>query len=142
VANSSPETRTAEIVTKGRLTLLAFLPDLFRVIRSVPIVEYQRRTLSLHQAVARARRSGGKLRTRTSHARQILRRFIFAVDRYVPGGPNCVRRALLEIRLDGAAARENLFAGFKSGGGPRSGHAWLESDRRPAGGAFDATTVL
>ena len=57
-----------------------------------------------------------------------LKRVIGAVDRRLPGGKNCVRRALLEVALDGAAAREQFFAGLHMGGGPGSGHAWLESD--------------
>jgi hypothetical protein len=56
-----------------------------------------------------------------------LQRTIGVVDAFMPGGKNCVRRALIEMSLDGSAARERLLAGLKSGGKPKSGHAWLES---------------
>jgi hypothetical protein len=43
----------------------------------------------------------------------------------LPDGGNCVRRALLEMALDGGAARDTFHAGLQSQGGPGSGHAWL-----------------
>jgi hypothetical protein len=52
---------------------------------------------------------------------------IALVDRVLPGEPNCLRRALLEIALDAGAAEEPLHLGLKVPGGPRSGHAWLAS---------------
>jgi hypothetical protein len=55
----------------------------------------------------------------------MLRRLIRAVDARMPGGPNCYRRALLEIGLDAGAAREPLKMGLHPHGGPKSGHAWL-----------------
>jgi len=69
-----------------------------------------------------------------------LKRVIGAIDRRLPGGKNCVRRALLEIALDGAAAREKFFAGLQTGGGPGSGHAWLESE--PASDRYDAVIAI
>lgn len=65
---------------------------------------------------------------RTAEARTRLKRVIGAIDRRLPGGKNCVRRALLEMALDGGAARERFFAGLQKGGRSGSGHAWLESD--------------
>jgi hypothetical protein len=113
--------------------------DLLRVLGALPIVEWRRRRLSLHHAVARARAGSGRpSRSRADRAR--LQRWIGAVDARMPGGANCVRRALLEMTLDGAAAREKLFAGLKSGGGPRSGHAWLES--HPVRETYDAVIAV
>jgi hypothetical protein len=65
-----------------------------------------------------------------------LRRIIAAVDRRLPDRGNCVRRALLEMALSPQAAAERLCAGFRSGGGAGSGHAWLESQSPPE--RFDA----
>jgi hypothetical protein len=103
------------------------MTDLFRVLGVLPLVEWRRRRLSLHGAVASARADSHKRGARSKSARVRLRRFIGAVDARMPGGGNCVRRALIEMSLDAAAGRERLFAGFRTGGGPRSGHAWLES---------------
>lgn len=128
------------MVSASRIKLL--FADLFRIVQAVPVVEYQRRRLSLHRAVALARTGAAKAQGRSASERALLRRAILAVDRRMPGGPNCVRRALLEIRLDSAAAQERLFAGFKAGGGPRSGHAWLESHQDPASSSFDATIAI
>jgi hypothetical protein len=108
-----------------------------RVLGLLPLVELPRRRVGLHGAVALARRLGAKRPERAPSDRALLKRVIGAIDRRVPGGANCVRRALLEMALDGGAARERMFAGFRAGGGPRSGHAWLESE--PGDGArYDA----
>jgi hypothetical protein len=106
------------------MTLVA---DLLRVLRVLPRVEWNRRRLSLHHAVARARVKSARRGTRSVEDRARLQRVIGAVDACLPGGKNCVRRALIEMSLDDTAARERLLAGLKTGGRPRSGHAWLES---------------
>jgi hypothetical protein len=99
-----------------------------RVLFATPRVELHRRRSSLHHAASLIRkRSSRRLRAPDDRAR--LRRAIAIVDARLPGGPNCVRRALLEMALDRGAANEKLLAGFVSGGGPKSGHAWLESER-------------
>jgi len=102
--------------------------DLVRVLSLLPIVELRRRRDPLHSAVAQARRSGALRDRRSAEGRSRLRRVISAIDTRIPGGGNCVRRALLEMSLDGGAADECLLVGFKTGGGPKSGHAWLESE--------------
>jgi hypothetical protein len=105
---------------------LRTLVEVARVVLAVPRVELQRQRGSLHHAV-RALRQGAFRRTaRSVEGRAHLRRAIAAVDARLPDGPNCVRRSLLEISLDGGAAREKLLAGFMAGGGKKSGHAWLE----------------
>ncbi|MEP6652742.1 MAG: lasso peptide biosynthesis protein [Myxococcales bacterium] len=101
--------------------------EVVRVLRVLPSVEFSRRSLSLHNSVRRVRSRAEGAAFRSQEARAVLRRAIVAVDARMPGGGNCVRRSLLEIRLDAGAAQERLFAGFRAGGIPKSGHAWLES---------------
>jgi hypothetical protein len=91
-------------------------------------VEKRRRESSLHSAVADARERGLRWHARSSADRARLRRIISRVDRHLPGGANCVRRALLEMTLDSGAAGERLLAGFRTGGSAGSGHAWLDSE--------------
>jgi len=83
-----------------------------------------------------SRRLGAGQRARRDGERGRLRRLISLVDRCLPDGGNCVRRALLEMALDSGAARDTFLAGLQSHGGPRSGHAWLASqpaqDKQPA----------
>jgi hypothetical protein len=103
------------------------LREILRVVLIVPRVELERRQSSLHRAVDTIRRHASP-RRRSLEARGRLRRAIAIVDARLPGGPNCVRRSLLEMALDRGAADEKLFAGFVSRGGLKSGHAWLESE--------------
>lgn len=121
-----------------RLYLLLW--ELVRILRVLPSVELSRRSLSLHQSVGRVRSSAAGANRRSAEARKVLRRAIVAVDARMPGGANCVRRSLLEMRLDAGAARERLFAGFRAGGVPKSGHAWLES--HPNQETFDAVISI
>jgi len=51
--------------------------------------------------------------------------FVAFVDRRWPGGPNCYRRVLFEVGLDGGAAAEIVQLGFQGSGEIGSGHAWL-----------------
>jgi hypothetical protein len=104
------------------------LNDLFELLLLLPRIEFRRRTASLHEAVAFARRSGKDNRGREAGRRTDLRRLVSTVDRFFPGGPNCVRRVLLEMAMDREASQERLLAGLRTGGGPKSGHAWLESE--------------
>jgi hypothetical protein len=114
--------------------------DLVRILVALPGVERERRRLSLHQAVTSNRSRGASAGIRSGKSRAIFQRLIGAIDRRFPGGPNCVRRSLLEMRLDAGAARERLFAGFKAGGGASSGHAWLESHQQKR--TFDAVITI
>jgi hypothetical protein len=114
--------------------------DLLRVLRVLPLIEWRRRRLGLHAAVVLSRADAGNRCKRSAEDRARLRRVIGAVDVRMPGGANCVRRALLEMALDGGAARERLFAGLRRGGGKGSGHMWLESD--PARETYDAVISI
>jgi hypothetical protein len=64
---------------------------------------------------------------RTPRERLQLKRLIRIVDRLFPSGPNCYRRALVEIAMDPDAASEPLHLGINAGKNLASGHAWLES---------------
>jgi hypothetical protein len=115
---------------------LADLADLVTIGLRLPEVEWRRLNEGPAPAVANLRARGHRARRRTADARQRLRRLIAIVDRFLPGEPNCYRRALLEMSLDAGAAEEPLQMGLKVPGGPRSGHAWLgTSSTSPA--AYD-----
>jgi hypothetical protein len=78
---------------------------------------------------------------RSPEERARLQRVIRVVDKCFPTGPNCYRRALVEIAMDAGAASEGLHLGLMAAGGRDSGHAWLaswpEADRR-----YDAELVV
>jgi hypothetical protein len=114
--------------------------EVVRILRVLPSVEISRQSFSLHHSVGRIRNQAVGCVRRSEAARVILRRAIAAVDARLPGGGNCVRRSLLEMRLDAGAAEERLFAGFRAGGLPKSGHAWLES--HPNQETFDAVISI
>jgi hypothetical protein len=119
---------------------LRTLVEVARVVLAVPRVEAQRRRSSLHHAVSAVRKQSSRRPARSLDARARLRRAIAVVDARLPGGPNCVRRSLLEMALDGGAAREKFLAGFVSGGGRKSGHAWLEFE--PVHDQYDAVLSI
>ena len=64
-----------------------------------------------------------------------MRRVIRLVDRFFPAGPNCYRRALVEMAMDSGAAKEQLHLGLNLSSGV-AGHAWLSSDAPAA--AYEA----
>jgi hypothetical protein len=101
--------------------------DAVTALAVLPVVEWRRHSLNLRDAAAVSRASARGRRRRSPDARARLRRLIGRVDARMPGGANCVRRALWEMSLDPESANERLFAGIRHGGGPKSGHAWLES---------------
>ncbi|HEY6105251.1 MAG TPA: hypothetical protein VIV59_04665 [Anaeromyxobacteraceae bacterium] len=117
------------------------LAEVARVLAVVVPVELDRRRLGTRPAALRARARGSRARARDGAGRARLRRAVATVDARCPGGPNCLRRALLEASLDPAAAREPLHLHLAASGGAGSGHARLASapeDRR----AYDATLAL
>ncbi len=57
-----------------------------------------------------------------------LRAAIGSVDARMPGGPNCYRRALLEIALDPGRPRGAAAHGARRQRCSESGHAWLGGD--------------
>jgi hypothetical protein len=104
-------------------------------------VEIDRRRLGTRPAVLRARARGCRAPTRDVAARAQLRRAVAAVDARWPGGPNCLRRALLEASLDAGAAREPIFLHIDAAGGRGTGHARLASVPED-GRSYDATIAL
>ena len=77
--------------------------------------------------MAKQRRLGGQRRVRDAAERARLRRMIVLIDRLFAGGPNCYRRALVEMAMDGGAAMERLHMGLNTGATTATGHAWLDS---------------
>jgi hypothetical protein len=69
-----------------------------------------------------------------------LQRAIRWVDRTIFREPNCYRRLLVEIALDGGAATEKVILGFRAGGRAGSGHAWLETT--PPVASYDALIAI
>ena len=121
--------------------LPTLLRELWRVMLALLPVELDRRRLGVRPAVRRARARGARARAREGAARARLRGLVAAVDARWPGGPNCLRRALLEASLDAAAAREPIHLHLCAAGGPGSGHARLASV--PGDGrAYDLTVSL
>lgn len=105
------------------------------------VVDFRRRRLGPSELIKKLRAMGASRKGRNAAGRDRLRRFIRFVDSYFPSGPNCYRRALIEIALDSGAAAERLHLGLQRHGTPFSGHAWLASspDR---GGTYDAEFVV
>ena len=121
--------------------LAALWPELRRVLAVMVPVELDRRRLGTRPALVRARARGSRAPARQEAGRSLLRRAVAAVDARWPGGPNCLRRALLEASLDAAAAREPLFLHLDAEGGRGSGHARLAS-AGDGGRSYDATFTL
>ena len=120
------------------LTLIsAILADCVRVAVAVPYVEWGRKHRGPGPLAETLRHRGAASLFRNEERRAILRRLIGAVDARMPGGPNCYRRALLEIGLDAGAAREPLKMGLQPHGGPKSGHAWL-GEPQPGAPSYEA----
>ena len=128
-------------VAVPRLLPLAFVREVARVLAVLPRVENGRLRVGPKSLALRLRAQGSGQPERDEPGRVRLRRVIAALDRIFPTGPNCYRRALLEMALDAGAAREPLTLGLRAGGGAGSGHAWLGA--RPDDGAgYDAEFVV
>ena len=115
--------------------------DLWRVLAVMLPVDLDWRRLGTRPALLRARERGSRAPARDDAGRARLRRAVAAVDARWPGGPNCLRRALLEASLDAAASREPLFLRLDAAGGRNSGHARLASVPED-GRTYDATLAL
>lgn len=115
--------------------------DAVRVMALLPIVEVGRWCLGPAPVVGVLRRLGARGRRRSPPDRRRLRLLIGAIDRRVPDGGNCFRRALIEIGLDPESAKEPIQFGLRKHGGPKSGHAWLRDERESAQ-RYDAEFAL
>jgi hypothetical protein len=120
---------------------LGFFRDLAVAVAALVFVEKRRRSFGPEAVLREARHRGLNGRRRSSAARRTLRRLIRLVDACFPGGGNCYRRALAEIASDPEAAGERLVVGLRSGGGSRSGHAWLAGNRDSVA-RYDAEIAL
>jgi hypothetical protein len=117
------------------------LARLLTVAAAAGLAEAARQVVGPARAVGWARRLGARCRTRKPSDLADLRRLIAGVDRRLPGGPNCYRRALAEMALDGGSATRPLVLGVTSRGGPGSGHAWV-GDGRGRDQAYDAEFAI
>jgi hypothetical protein len=115
--------------------------DALRVVALLPIAEVGRRSFGPVPLVDAFRRLGSRGKRRSTADRAQLRRVVGAIDRRLPDGGNCFRRALVEIGLDPETAQEPLYFGLREHGGPKSGHAWLRADGAP-GRRYDAEFAL
>lgn len=115
--------------------------DTVRVLAALGLAEVGRRRIGPGRLVAWARRMGRTARARGPEDRARLRRIISLCDWVLPGAPNCYRRSLVELALDGNAAKEPFVIGLTQDGGPRSGHAWLGSARGRTA-AYDVEFIL
>ena len=106
------------------LYALALAVDLGKVLVTLPAVERGRRREAAGPLLARMRARGVTCHLRASASRARLVRAIAFVDRRAPGGPNCLRRALLRVALDATAARDPVVFGLDVPEG--RGHAWVD----------------
>ena len=116
----------------------AFALDLGQVLWTLPRVERGRRRGSPGDVLEMLRARGKAARRRSERSERRLARAIRWVDRLGPGGPNCLRRALLRVALDPVAAEKEVVLGLnltRLRSGERSdaaGHAWV-GDAEPEG---------
>ena len=117
---------------------LRALPDLLSAWVLEPTVERARVKEGPVPLIEALRRQGRTRPGRDEAGRARLREAIALAERLRGRIPNCYRRVLLEIALDAGAARERVFLALDSGGGPGSGHAYLQSHPDAGGTSYDA----
>lgn len=120
-------------------TLTRYAMDVLAVALALPGVEMDRRR-GPGAWLPRVRSRAHYARRREPEELAHLRRVISWADRAMPGGPNCYRRVLLQMRIDAGAAEQRIHLGLMEGGGRASGHAWLEGE--DPGRRYDAEIVL
>lgn len=98
--------------------------DFIRAVVWTIRAESVKRRFDPRHAVRLFRAAGAGAPKRLPGDRVRLRRTIRLLDRVFPLGPNCYRRALVEIAMDSSAAAEPLHLGLNVSGRP-TGHAWL-----------------
>jgi len=116
------------------------IPELIRVLAILPGVEIGRRRSGPGPLLRKLRTVGKKAPHRDAAARARLRIAIAWADAHFPTGPNCYRRALLEIALDQTAAAEPIHMGIRIGGAGETGHAWLGQEEEAT--SYDAVFTL
>jgi hypothetical protein len=98
---------------------LVALANAFQWLRTCVETESPKALLSLCRA------SGLQKRVRTPAERESLAWAACLFDAACPGRRGCYRRTMLQVAVDGGAAREAVVFGLDVG---RTGHAWLESE--------------
>jgi hypothetical protein len=121
---------------------LAVAPDLVRALMVEPAIERARLTSGPKPLIERLRSQGKERPARGSAGRSRLRYAIALAERLRGRMPNCYRRVLMEIALDAGAAGEAVFLGLRTGGGPGSGHAYLQSHGESASPDYDAVFAM
>jgi hypothetical protein len=116
------------------MVALATLRDLLDVLKVAVNVDRARFQHGPAELLKSLRARGESSRSRTPDERARLQWMVRAVDRLFPSGPNCYRRALIEVAVDSHAAREPLHLGLRAEGGTGSGHTWLASSADRGGG--------
>lgn len=101
----------------------SFTIELARVVPLVLTVDHARRNETPQRALAAIRAMGEAQISRGPIGRARLRRAVGWVDAMMPGGASCYRRILLEVALDGGAARETVVFGLDVGA---TGHVAFE----------------
>jgi hypothetical protein len=114
--------------------VLRSILDFVELVSLARSVENERVSVGPGILVARLRRRGTGCLRRGTIDRARLQRLIRVVDRLFSSGPNCYRRALLEIAMDAGAAKERLEVGLALTHESARGHAWLESSSDTGGG--------
>ena len=111
-----------------------FATEVARVLKRLALAERTRRDPP-ESAVLAMRARGRSERARGPIGRARLRRAIGWVDALFPTGPSCYRRTLLELSLDGKAARETIVFGLDVG---RTGHvAFKDTEDRTFDVAYE-----
>ena len=110
------------------------LADWFEVAIISRRIERDRKRLGPRELVGALRARGAEHRMRGPAARARLKQIIRVVDRLFSSGPNCYRRALIEMAMDPDAATETLHMGLSAKGSLVEGHAWLDSSPDKGGG--------
>lgn len=100
-----------------------FALEVGRTLRELRHAERRRLVERPEHAVTAMRARGSAKKERGPIGRARLRRAIGWIDAAMPKGGNCYRRVLLELGLDGGAARETIVFGLDVG---KTGHVAFE----------------
>ena len=109
----------------GLVSRVALVSDAIQVVVRLRHVE-RWRSLGPRTAASLAREMGRGAPVRSPRGRVRLRRAIGLVDGLF--GPNCYRRVLLEVALDGDAVEDPIYFGIRGRGDGGLGHAWRGQD--------------
>jgi hypothetical protein len=110
-----------------------------RAICAAPVAELLRRCAGPELAIKIARSVGRVFGADGPDATARAAIAVARVDARVPRGGNCYRRVLMHAMVEREAASRPIVFGLRAGGGPKSGHAWLEgADAAGLAAEYDA----